>query len=141
MANEVNHSVTGTSSIRTSSNSEFEKTESETINSCSSSSYSSNSDVDSVLLRLRSPTALESQGNTRYRVIHCLLVKEYQEGMEHLIPSQFRLKTELSSFQNLCVSNNKLFCNGCHEKLSLKSSVVNSHVKSQKHAKNKKWLL
>jgi hypothetical protein len=38
----------------------------------------------------------------------------------------------------LCVSNKKLFCSACWEELSIKSSVVENHVRSLKHTTSKK---
>jgi len=35
------------------------------------------------------------------------------------------------------VSNKKLFCLACREELSVKSSVVNGHIKSAKHTAGK----
>jgi hypothetical protein len=40
--------------------------------------------------------------------------------------------------EHLCVSNNKLFCSACREELSIKSSVVQNHVRSLKHTTSKK---
>ena len=42
--------------------------------------------------------------------------------------------------ENLSVSNKKLFCLGCREELSVKSSVINNHIKSTKHTTGKKRL-
>lgn len=42
--------------------------------------------------------------------------------------------------EELIISGGHLFCNACREELSLKASVVRSHVKSEKHVKGKKQL-
>ena len=42
--------------------------------------------------------------------------------------------------ENLSVSNKKLFCLGCREELSVKSSMINNHIKSTKHTTGKKRL-
>lgn len=40
----------------------------------------------------------------------------------------------------LTVSNKKLFCSACREELATKKSVIESHIKSQKHERGKKRL-
>ena len=42
--------------------------------------------------------------------------------------------------EKLTVSSNKLFCNACREELALKKSIIELHVKSEKHAKGKEKL-
>jgi len=42
--------------------------------------------------------------------------------------------------EELTVSNGKLFCRACREELSLKSTVVNNHIKSVKHTEGKEKL-
>ena len=42
--------------------------------------------------------------------------------------------------EELTVSNGKLFCRACREELSLKSTVVNNHIKSIKHTEGKEKL-
>ena len=39
--------------------------------------------------------------------------------------------------EGLTVSNKKLFCRACREELSVKTSVINNHIKSAKHKSSK----
>ena len=56
-----------------------------------------------------------------------------------LLPQSSGLKNSL--VKTLVVSANKLFCTGCREEVALKKSIVELHVKSDKHAKGKQRLL
>ena len=42
--------------------------------------------------------------------------------------------------ENLTVSNKKLFCLGCQEEISVMKSVIELHVKSNKHVRGKEQL-
>ena len=48
----------------------------------------------------------------------------------------------VKEFSDEClqVSNNKLFCTGCREELSIRKNVINNHIKSVKHKEGKKRL-
>ena len=65
--------------------------------------------------------------------------------VEHLLVIQ-NLSQRVKQYtgENLTVSNKRLFCLACREelsvKLSVKSSVINLHIKSTKHISGKKRL-
>jgi len=68
--------------------------------------------------------------------------KKYSRGpstsdTKSVTPSQ-RVRQYTS--ENLSVSNKKLLCLACREELSVKSSVINYHIKSTKHISGKKRL-
>ena len=117
--------------------------------SCSSSAAgsvtcSSGSSVNSLLSQLRRPTSSEL---SRKRVIDRNPPKGKKRSKgpnrrsdpKSVTPEQ-RLKNSLYGNECLTVSMGKLFCRACREELSVKSSVVNNHIKSNKHTAGKKRL-
>ena len=53
------------------------------------------------------------------------------------ITPEHRVKDARYAKESLTVSNKKLICRACREEISVKTSVINSHIKSAKHNSNK----
>ena len=116
-----------------------------TVNAAHSQSSSRASSVEaappSLLSRLRPPTSSEP---SRKRVIDRNPPKgkkrtkgpSRQSEPKSITPEQ-RLKDARYANEGLTVSNKKLFCRACREELSVKTSVINNHIKSAKHKSSK----
>ena len=116
------------------------------LDSASTSSHgsTSGSSVNSLLSRLHRPTSSEL---SRKRVIDRnppkgkkrLKGPNRRSDPKSVTPEQ-RLKDSRYANECVTVSMGKLFCRACREELSVKSSLINNHIKSNKHIAGKKHL-
>ena len=102
------------------------------------SSTSSNSAV-SLLDVLRAPRPSDL---TRKRKVQCNPGKRKKvkpSSSSNSEPKGVKPQDRVRKYPNDClsVSNGKLFCSACREELSLKSSSLTNHLKSQKHKEGK----
>ena len=93
----------------------------------------------SLLSRLHSPTP--SDLSRKRKVVQNLPPVYRKKGKGSVVvnpksitPAE-RVKTYSS--EQFIVSNNKLFCSACREELATKKSVIEMHIKSQKHLRGK----
>ena len=111
--------------------------------STSSRGSTSGSSVNSLLSRLHRPTSSEL---SRKRVIDRNPPKGKKRSKgpnrrsdpKSVTPEQ-RLKDSRYANECFTVSMGKLFCRACREELSVKSSVIDNHIKSNKHIAGKKF--
>ena len=104
-----------------------------------SSSVSDSTDVPLLLSRLKQAPL---SGTNRKRKVAQNLPTERKryKPLSHLNdPKRITPEQRLSKFpdQKFVVSRGKLFCTACREEVALKKSVVELHVKSEKHKKGK----
>ena len=112
------------------------------INDDSSTSGMSSdaSSVYSLLSRLRSPTPSELSRKRKIRQ-NPPPPSGIKRGKGHTAadPKSISPADRVKSFPNECltVSCNKLFCRSCREEVALKKSIIEMHIKSQKHVRGK----
>ena len=127
-------STTSTASTSTSSSS--------SVPSTTTDISSSSSTVTSLLSRLHRPTSSELSRKRKVDRNPPPKGKKRSRGASASDPKSVTPSQRIRQYagENLSVSNKKLFCLACREELSVKSSVINYHIKSTKHISGKKRL-
>ena len=110
-----------------------------TATSDSAGPSTGSSTVTSILQRLRCPKSSEL---ARKRKIDRNPPPSGKRDKVNMILSQCHLISGFQQFPNehLRVSNKRLFCTACREEISMKSSIIQWHIKSSKHQTGKKRL-
>ena len=105
-------------------------------------SESVQSDVTSLLDRLRSPTPSILACKRQFKQNPPPQGVKRGNAKESGDPKNISASDHVKAYpdEQLTVSNRKLFCRACREELSTKKSSIESYLKSQKHIKGKKKL-
>ena len=97
-----------------------------------------------ILNRLKCPTASDL---ARKRKVQCNLPKHgkrFHPPKSKSNPKNVTASARLTEFpgENFTVSksNGQLFCNACREEIALKKTIIETHVKTSKHASGKECL-
>ena len=100
--------------------------------------------TSTILNRLKSPTASDL---ARKRKVQCNLPKHgksFHPPKSKSNPKNVTASARLTEFpgENFTVSksNGQLFCNACREEIALKKTIIETHVKTSKHASGKECL-
>ena len=116
--------------------------ESEGSNQLKSSSDSAGA-AGSLLSRLRSPIPSDLARKRRIRQ-NPPPPKGQKRGTGHVVAEPKNVvpadRAKAYPDEHFTVSNKKLFCSTCREEVATKKSVINAHVKSQKHERGKRRL-
>ena len=98
--------------------------------------------TSSVLDRLKSPTTAEIARKRKVKSNPPPVGKRRSRGNCVSDRKGIEPSKRVREFPNeqLKVSGRKLFCSACREELGLKSSTIQNHIRSQKHAASKKKL-
>ena len=98
--------------------------------------------VVSLLERLKSPAEVEIARKRKTKTNPPPVGKRRSQGKSASDPKGIEPGKRVKEFPNeqLKVSGGKLFCSACREELGLKSSTIQNHIRSQKHASSKKKL-
>ena len=110
--------------------------------SSTTDSSAASSGVNSVLSHLHRPTSSELSRKRKVDRNPPPKGKKPSQGASASDPKSITPSQRVKQYtgENLTVSNKKLFCLGCREELSGKSSVITYHIKSAKHISGKKKL-
>ena len=113
-----------------------------TATSDSAGPSTGSSTVTSMLQRLRCPKSSELARKRKIDRNPPPSGKRRSRGQGKHDPKSVSPNQRVQQFPNehLRVSNKRLFCTACREEISMKSSIIQSHIKSSKHQTGKKRL-
>ena len=102
----------------------------------------SSATTSSILDRLRAPLASDLARKRKVKANPPLGKRKCHTGRSGSDPKTVSPSERVKKYPNesLVVSAGKLFCSGCREEMSLKSSVITNHIRSAKHEVGKERL-
>ena len=126
-----------------------QSSESTEVDGCPSSatscsiSDSTDSCVSTLLSRLRqAPLAINNRKGKVARNLPSVR-KRFKRPSQSNDPKRVAPEQRMKEFpdQNFVVSAGKLFCTACREEVALKKSIIQLHIKSEKHIRRKRKLV